>query len=147
MLDLQVKELSRELYQEQMAAKHAFAGWLAVCQLYVTSHQLADCTLSNCYPSGNGHESFTNNTAAINTLRRAVNEGTHHTAVTSQNAPLKPTISLQVIELGRKLGQGQGQSSRRASHADGEGRAPLHQGSFMTSLRRQSSSGSGTSWA
>ena len=47
-------------------------------------------------------------------------------------------LILQVIELGRKLGQG----SRRASHAGGEGRAPLRQGSFMTSLsRRQSSSG------
>ena len=70
--------------------------------------------------------------------------GTPHSIV-SFTAPCQVASSLQVIELGRKLGQGQGQgqSSRRASHTGGEGRAPLRQGSFMTSLRRQSSSGSG----
>ena len=50
-------------------------------------------------------------------------------------------LHAQVIELGRKLGQGPG--SRRASYVGGEGRGPARQGSFLLGPRRQSSSSGG----
>lgn len=48
---------------------------------------------------------------------------------------------LQAVELGRRIGQGQG--SRRVSVAGAEGRSPRRQSSFLDGPRRQSS-GSGS---
>ena len=48
---------------------------------------------------------------------------------------------MQAVELGRRIGQGQG--SRRVSMAGGDGRLPRRQGSWVEGPRRQSS-GSGS---
>lgn len=58
------------------------------------------------------------------------------------NCPLK-VVLMQAVELGRRIGQGQG--SRRVSHAGAEGKPPRRQSSMLEGpTPRRQSSGSGS---